>query len=138
LANDIYRQRGTVAANEEARAERIAQMVTLDIVLRERQASEKGGVGTIEKLYRGNPQSFVKVLANSAQLKKIAESIDAKDLNNMVNATARDGIQQLTDKVLKEQGMELPKPQQPQLQQVMENQPKVPEPPKGAVPNGMG
>ena len=138
LANDIYRQRGTVAANEEARAERIAQMVTLDIILRERQAYEKGGVGQIETLYRSNPQVFVKTLANSVQLKKIAESIDAKDLNNMVNATARDGIQQLTDKVLKEQGMELPKPQQPQIQQAMENQPKVPEPPKGAVPNGMG
>ena len=138
LAENIYRSKGKGISTEEGRAQRIAEMVTLDIILRERQAYEKGGVGQIETLYRSNPQVFVKTLANSVQLKKIAESIDAKDLNNMVNATARDGIQQLTDKVLKEQGLELPKPQQPQIQQVMENQPKVPEPPKGAVPNGMG
>lgn len=138
LAENIYRSKGKEISTEEARAQRIAEMVTLDIILRERQAYEKGGVGQIETLYQSNPQVFVKSLANSAQLKKIAESIDAKDLNNMVNATARDGIQQLTDKVLKEKGLELPKPHQPQVQQVMENQPKVPEPPKSAVPGGMG
>jgi hypothetical protein len=123
LAREIYDLRGLGddgELNRGLRTARIARMVTLDIILRERQGQKEGGVGPIEELYRGNPQFFVKNLAHSAQLKKIAESIDAKDLNNMVNATARDGIQQLTDKVLKEQGVELPEPQQPL--QVIQNE----------------
>lgn len=120
LAENIYRSKGKGISTEEGRAQRIAEMVTLDIILRERQVQKMGQVGQIETLYQSNPQFFVKILANSAQLKELAKSIDAKDLDNMVNATARDGIQQLTDKVLKEQGVELPEPQQPL--QVIQNE----------------
>ena len=71
-------------------------------------------------MFRISPEEFVKVLGNSAPLKELAKSIDAKDLNDMVTATAMGGIQQLTNKVLKEQGVELPEPQQPL--QVIQNE----------------
>ena len=139
LAGQIYQKKDVAAKDEAERAERIAQMVTMDIILRERQGSEKREIGEIEKIFRAAPEQFVQGLTNSSVVQDFARNGDDKYLADMVKAAAKGGIQKLTNQVLKEQGVEIQKAQQPELQNQMQNQQVVqgqPEVPKVNLPGG--
>jgi hypothetical protein len=118
----------------------LANLVTFDLIMRERAQQAKGEIGPLEKQFREiGPSRFSAEIGKSKTLQDLSANMNAKEFRALVGRAAGEGgIQKLTAQVLEEyqKPQAQKEPQQPQPQQVLQQ--NVPEPPKPAVHGGMG